>query len=57
MKINNLCFSFVLAGGSLLFGQESPKFTFDIGAGFTESVGSTRSVVDKTGYNLEGGAG
>ena len=41
----------------MLLGQESPKYTFDLGAGFTESVGSTSRVLNGTGYNLEGGAG
>jgi hypothetical protein len=45
------------AGGSLLFGQEHSRFTFDVGAGFVESVGSTRTELDKTGWNVEGGAG
>jgi hypothetical protein len=57
MKITYLSFLLASVGGSLLFGQESRKFTFDVGAGFTESVGSTNSVLNKTGYNLEGGAG
>jgi opacity protein-like surface antigen len=44
-------------GAGALSAQESPRFTFDVGAGFTESVGSTRSVLDKTGYNVDAGAG
>lgn len=47
----------VAASGTLLFGQEHPRFTFDAGAGFVESVGSTRTELDKTGWNVEGGAG
>jgi hypothetical protein len=43
--------------GGLLFGQETSHFTFDVGAGFTETVGSTRTELDKTGWNVEGGAG
>jgi Outer membrane protein beta-barrel domain len=48
---------FMVAGGSLLFAQETPRFTFDAGAGFVESVGSTRTQLDKTGWNIDGGAG
>ena len=47
----------MVAGGSLLFAQETPRFTFDIGAGFVESVGSTRTQLDKTGWNIDGGFG
>jgi Outer membrane protein beta-barrel domain len=58
MKI--LAFSLITgicSSGSLLLGQESSKFTFEVGAGFTESLGSTRTVLAKTGWNIEGGAG
>jgi hypothetical protein len=46
-----------VASGSLLLAQETPRFTFDFGAGFVESVGSTRTQLDKTGWNIDGGAG
>jgi opacity protein-like surface antigen len=57
MKTASLSFVLTLVSGSLLIGQETPKFTFDLGAGFTETVGSTRTQLDKTGFNLGGGAG
>jgi hypothetical protein len=39
-----------------LGAQEVPRFTFNIGAGFTTPVGSTGSQLD-TGWNVRGGAG
>jgi len=57
MKTLNTLLILTSVSGSLLLAQESPKFTFDLGAGFTESVGSTRSALDKTGWNIDGGAG
>jgi hypothetical protein len=48
---------FTLAG-STLFGQsETSRFTFDLGAGFTESVGATSIQLNQTGWNAGGGAG
>jgi len=57
--MNRMNFSLLLTlmSGSLVFGQETQKFTFDLGAGFTESVGSTSNILNRTGYDLEGGAG
>jgi hypothetical protein len=43
--------------GNLLVAQEGPKLTFELAAGLTESVGSTRTNLEQTGWNLGGGAG
>jgi hypothetical protein len=45
------------AGSISLFAQENSKFTFDAGAGFTASVGTTGANLATTGWNMEGGAG
>jgi len=52
---------FVALGlGALLAGavsaQETPKFAFNVGAGFTTTVGSTGTKLD-TGWTLEAGVG
>jgi Outer membrane protein beta-barrel domain len=57
MKIISLSILAGICSGGLLLGQEGSKFGFDIGAGFTESVGSARNVLNKTGWNIEAGAG
>jgi hypothetical protein len=43
------------ATGSL-YAQETTRYTFDVGAGFTNSVGTTGQHLD-TGWNLKAGAG
>ena len=48
---------FTLAGGLSFAQTENSRFTFDLGGGFTESVGLTRTELDKTGWNVTGGAG
>jgi hypothetical protein len=48
---------FLILAGGVVFGQEGSHFSFDLGAGFTETVGSTRTELDKTGWNVAGGAG
>jgi hypothetical protein len=58
MKSTAFAFLILSITGGLSYGQtESSRFTFDLGAGFTETVGSTRTQLDKTGYNVAGGAG
>lgn len=53
-------FTFVSTAGLVVscavFAQETPRFAFNIGAGFTQPVGNTRRRLD-TGYNIEAGAG
>ena len=48
------CFGLLLVGA--LSAQETPRFTFDLGAGFTQPVGNTGRHLD-TGWNIQGGAG
>jgi hypothetical protein len=48
------CFSFFLAG--LVSAQEVSPFTFNVGGGFTQTVGSTGRVLDN-GWNAQAGAG
>lgn len=43
--------------GTALLAQEGPELTFELAAGLTESVGSTRSALEQTGWNLGAGAG
>lgn len=50
-------FALTLATGVSYCQTENSKFTFDLGAGFTESVGATRTELNKTGWNIGGGAG
>jgi opacity protein-like surface antigen len=58
MKSITLPLFFITLASSSLFAQtENSRFTFDLGAGFTETVGATRSELDKTGWNVSGGAG
>jgi hypothetical protein len=45
----------LLAGG-VLGAQEVPRFTFDLGAGFTQPVGNTGRHLDE-GWNVKGGVG
>ena len=40
----------------VLCAQETPRFAFSAGAGFTTPVGRTSNIVD-TGWNVRGGAG
>ena len=52
----------LLAASSLLMAgivgaQEVPRFTFNVGGGFTQTVGGTSRRLDSTGYNLGAGAG
>ena len=54
MKKLTLFGIFAVAG--TLGAQETPRFSFAAGAGFTTPVGRTSSIVD-TGWNLRGSAG
>lgn len=49
-----LCSSFLSIGS--LSAQEVPRFTFDIGGGFTQPVGNTGRHLDD-GWNVQAGAG
>ena len=42
--------------GTTLAAQETTRFTFDVGGGFTQPVGNTERHLD-TGWNIKGGAG
>jgi opacity protein-like surface antigen len=42
---------------TVLPAQEWPKLTFELAAGLTESVGTTRTNLEQTGWNLGAGAG
>jgi len=57
MKLHSTLLLLPLLSGASLIAQESPKLTFDLGAGFTESVGSSRTDLEKTGWNVEAGGG
>ena len=54
--------SFIVSSGVCLFAaalvnaQETRKFTFNVGAGFTRPAGSTYDHLD-TGWNIQGGVG
>ncbi|HLG94990.1 MAG TPA: outer membrane beta-barrel protein [Bryobacteraceae bacterium] len=49
------CFGLVSAAG-LYAQQETHRFSFDLGGGFTQPVGNTGRHLD-TGWNVQGGAG
>jgi len=50
-------FSFLgIAVGAIAFAQETPRFAFNAGAGFTTPVGGTGTRLN-TGYNFDLGAG
>jgi hypothetical protein len=49
------CFSLLFAG--LLSAQETPRFAFNIGGGFTQPVGATARQLDDHGWNVQAGAG
>jgi len=57
--MKRLGFAFILAlfSGSSLLAQEASRLTFDLAAGFTETVGTTRTNLEQTGWNLGGGVG
>jgi len=46
----------MLGVSGLLCAQETPRFAFSAGAGFTTPVGRTSNIVD-TGWNIRAGAG
>jgi hypothetical protein len=45
------CFGLLLIG--TLNGQEVSRFSFDLGAGFTEPVGNTANYLNNNGWNLQ----
>jgi hypothetical protein len=57
MKTPTILLLLPIASAASLLAQESPKLTFDLGAGFTESIGATRTDLEKTGWNVEAGGG
>jgi hypothetical protein len=58
MKLHLALTSFIAVSFTgTLAAQETSKFTFDLGAGFTTTVGSTGKNLDTAGWNLRGGAG
>ena len=56
MKSLALICGFSLLAAGALSAQETPKFSFDIGGGFTQPVGSTGMQLND-GWNVQGGAG
>jgi hypothetical protein len=56
MKNFLIASSISLLAAGFLSAQEFPRFTFNIGAGFTNPVGTTGSQLN-TGWNIQGGAG
>jgi len=53
-RLTFTCFGLLLA--SLVSAQEVPRFSFDLGGGFTQPVGNTGRHLDE-GWNIRGGAG
>ncbi|MBZ5675644.1 MAG: porin family protein [Acidobacteriia bacterium] len=56
MKRTLLASGIGLLVAGAVFGQETPKFAFNLGGGFTEPVGRTGTKLD-TGWNISAGAG
>ena len=56
MKHTLLASGIGLLLGGVIFAQETPKFAFNLGGGFTEPVGGTGTRLN-TGWNLSAGAG
>ena len=46
----------VFLGSTCMHAQETPRFAFDVGGGFTQPIGNTQRHLDN-GWNLTGGAG
>jgi len=55
MKKLTVC-GLILGVSGILCAQETPRFAFSAGAGFTTPVGRTSNIVD-TGWNIKAGAG
>ena len=55
MKKLTVC-GLLMGLSGILSAQETPRFAFSAGAGFTSPVGRTSNIVDK-GWNVRGGAG
>lgn len=56
MKTSQLVCLFGIAAAGVLQAQEVPPFTFNVGAGFTNPIGTFGRYND-AGYNVQGGAG
>jgi opacity protein-like surface antigen len=56
MKLFFVSSGVCLFAAALVNAQEVPKFTFNIGAGFTRPAGNTGQHLD-TGWNVQGGVG
>jgi hypothetical protein len=46
-----------IGGSSCILAQEAPRFAFDVGGGFTQTIGNTSTQLDETGWNITAGAG
>jgi hypothetical protein len=57
MKQLALTSCMILSITGIISAQETSKFAFDLGAGFTTTVGATGRNLDTNGWNLRGGAG
>lgn len=53
-RLTFACFGWLLAAS--VSAQEVPRFSFDLGGGFTQPVGNTGRHLDE-GWNIRGGAG
>lgn len=56
MKYLVLCSCCVFLAAGVLAAQESPRFSFAVGGGFTQTAGNTGRNLDN-GWNIRGGAG
>jgi hypothetical protein len=54
-RLTFICFGLLFAG-VVLSAQEVPRFSFDVGGGFTQPVGDTGRQLD-AGWNIQGGFG
>ena len=57
MKVFTRFVTLSLIGASSLAAQEPSMFAFELGAGYTRTVGATRRNLDNTGFNVHGGIG
>jgi len=53
-QFTSICFGLLVIGS--LSAQEVPRFSFDLGGGFTQPVGNTGRHLDE-GWNIQGGVG
>jgi hypothetical protein len=47
----------LMSFGTVVLAQETPRLTFELGAGFTESVGTTSANLAQAGWNVGAGGG